>query len=275
MISILIVNWNTCDLLRACLASCREHAPDAEVILVDNASTDGSAGMVQAEFPEVRLLAETTNHGYAKGNNLAIAVASGDTLLTLNPDTELQPDTLDVTLRALHEQPKVGVVSCRFIGPDGETQRSVRGFPTLGGIALDLLRLPNRYRQSNFDYTRSQVCEQPMGTYLLFRREALPDPKKPFDESFPIFFNEVDLLRRMRNAGWLAYYCADTHIRHHGGMSTRQVRKAMIWESHRSLLRYCSKHTRGVARAFLPLWSVVIWVGAFVRARGFHAGFRP
>lgn len=273
-LSIVIVNWNTRDLLRSCLRSCAEFASGVQVIVVDNASTDGSAEMVAAEFPAVQLLAETTNHGYAAGNNLGFAIATGDQILTLNPDTELRPDSLGQTMACL-SQPKIGVVSCKFIGPDGAVQRSVRGFPTLGDVAKDVLGLPNQYRAKDFDYETSQYCEQPMGTFLLFRREALPDPKKPFDESFPIFFNEVDLLKRMANSGWRAYYCAETSILHHGGMSTKQVRKAMIWESHRSFSRYLAKHTTGLAKVLLPLVKVLIYGGALIRARGVHAGFRP
>jgi GT2 family glycosyltransferase len=114
-----------------------------------------------------------------------------------------------------------------------------------------------------------------MGTFLLFRREALPDPKHPFDEGFPIFFNEVDLLFRMKSAGWDCLYTPNAQIFHHGGESTKQVKKSMIWESHRSLVRYLRKHSGTVAsRLGLPFVAAAIYAAAFVRAKGYHAGFR-
>ena len=281
MLSVLIVNWNTRDLLRACLASLRAHpaSGEMETIVVDNASTDGSAEMVRAEFPEVDLVASPVNTGYARGNNLAFARAKGDRLLTLNPDTEVLEGTLDGALTALDRHSGAGAVAVRLVGPDGRTQRSVRGFPTAGAILGDLLRMGDAYRLRRFDYEAEGPAPQPMGTFLLFRREALAavgDPTAPFDEDFPIFFNEVDLLKRLDDAGWPTVYTPDAAILHHGGESTKQVRKAMIWESHRSLVRYLRKHRgTGLATAALPLVAAVVSFAALVRARGTHEGFVP
>ena len=275
MLSVLIVNWNTRDLLRACLRSLRAHPANEgmETIVVDNASTDGSEMMVRREFPEVDLVASPVNTGYARGNNLAFARASGDRLLTLNPDTEVFAGTLDAALDALDRHPKAGAVAARLIGTDGGTQRSVRGFPTLLNLFGDAYRLPR------FDYEAEGPAPQPMGTFLLFRREALEavgDPRTPFDETFPIFFNEVDLLKRLDAAGWPTVYTPAARVLHHGGESTKQVRKAMIWESHRSLVRYLRKHRgTGVGALALPFVSLAVYAGALVRAKGVHEGFRP
>ena len=276
-LSIIIVNWNTAALLRECLTSIREYPfPGSfEVIIVDNNSSDSSAEMATIEFPEFKTLAESANHGYAKGNNIGVAASTGEFVLTLNPDTRVTPDLLRnsvETLRAKGEN--YGCLSVRFEGPKGETQPSVRGFPTLIGILGDLLHLPfwDTYRLRSFDYSKSQDAPQPMGTFLLFRRSALPDPMKPFDEQFPIFFNEVDLLKRLKGKCW---YEASLTIHHLGGASTRQTKKPMIWESHRSLIRYLFKHNSGLARIPLYSISVIIWLGALVRARGYSAGFRP
>ena len=275
MLSVLIVNWNTRDLLRACLHSLRAHpaTEGMETIVVDNASADGSERMVSAEFPDVDLVASPVNTGYARGNNLAFARAKGDRLLTLNPDTEVFAGTLDAALDALDRHPEAGAVAARLVGPDGETQRSVRGFPTASNLFGDAYRLPN------FDYEAEGPAPQPMGTFLLFRREALEavgDPRSPFDEGFPIFFNEVDLLKRLRDAGWSTVYTPAAKLLHHGGESTKQVRKAMIWESHRSLVRYLRKHGgTGFGSLALPLVSLAIYAGALVRAKGVHEGFRP
>jgi GT2 family glycosyltransferase len=287
MLSVLIVNWNTRDLLDACLRSISLHPPhdDYEVIVVDNASRDGSAEMVLSDHPEVTLIRNSVNTGYAKGNNLAFARASGEWLLTLNPDTEVHDGTLQQALDTLRAHSGHGVLAPRLRGPDGRVQHSIRGFPTLAGIFGDMTGIGRifpssafgTYRLTGFDYDRLGDAPQPMGTFLLFRRESLEavgDPKKPFDEEFPIFFNEVDLLLRLARAGWPCLYTPDVEVLHHGGESTRQVRKSMIWESHRSLVRFLRKHRRTRWNGWvLGAVSVAVYAAAFVRARGFHAGF--
>ncbi len=287
-LSIIIVNWNTRDLLQRCLASLQQFPPceSYEVIVVDNDSADGSAEMVRQQFSQVNLIVPGGNTGYAAGNNIGFAHATGDFLLTLNPDTEFEDDSLARALAELERRPEAGCLSIKLIGIEGELQKSVRGFPTPAGVFGALSGLdkafPNsslgRYTLPRFDCSASQWADQPMGTFLLFRREALRDAgddRKPFDEGFPIFFNEVDLLYRMHQAGWKCWHMAEAHVRHHHGASTKQVRKSMIWESHRSLVRYFQKHLRGVARIQLPLIAAAAWVAAFVRARGWNAGFRP
>lgn len=282
MLSILIVNWNTCELLDACLRSIEQAgAAESEIIVVDNASTDGSAKMVRENHPSVQLIASPTNTGYAKGNNLAFEQATGELLLTLNPDTELNDQTLPIAVSALRRFPRCGCVSVRLVGTDGKTQRSVRGFPSFLGILGDLLRLRfgafDAYRLSRFDYSFEQEAPQPMGTFLLFDRQALDevgDSRKPFDEGFPIFFNEVDLLKRLADRGWHCRYVPSASVIHHGGESTKLVRESMIWESHRSLVRYLRKHSGVAGRLGLNLLLPAIYMAAFIRAKGYHGGFR-
>lgn len=287
-LSVIIVNWNTRDLLRRCLASLRAYPPSVpmEIIVVDNASADGSSAMVREEFPEVALLEPGRNTGYAAGNNLGFAQAKGEYLLTLNPDTEVFDGTLDEALRVLDRSPRAGSLGAKLIGVGGEVQRSVRGFPTLVGVLGDITglarRLPgsvwDQYRQFGLDLEAEAEVDQPMGTFLLFRRQALAqigDPRQPFDEGFPIFFNEVDLLARLAMAGWTCIYAPSVRVLHHGGESTKQVRKSMIWESHRSLVRYWKKHWPALARyTILPILAGLIYGGALVRARGYDVGFR-
>lgn len=279
MLSILVVNWNTRDLLDRCLASLQSHPPASpfEVIVVDNNSSDGSAAMVASEHDWVRLIASETNLGYAEGNNRAFENASGEYLLTLNPDTQIGPGALDTCLEVMADNPSYGVLGCKLVGTDGRTQRSVRGFPTFWGMFamfVGLDRLNPSYSLPNFDYEKEQPAPQPMGTFLLFRREALElvgDPKRPFDPQFPIFFNEVDLLKRLLDAGWPCLYTPRVSILHHGGESTKQVRKSMIWESHRSAVRYFRKH-RGWIVAIC--FALLAYPAAFIRARGYYRGFR-
>lgn len=282
-LSIVIVNWNTASFLRDCLASLAQSEVTGgfETIVVDNNSSDDSVRMVQAEFPDVILLDEKANHGYAVGNNLGIAKAQGEFILTLNSDTVLSDSVLGKAIGRLESMPDYGCLAVQLIGTDGKPQKSVRGFPSVGGILGDITGLGkvfpalDSYRLTRFDYETSQDAPQPMGTFLLFRGSVLKDVPGPFDEQFPIFFNEVDLLKQMQSRGFKCWYEATLSIKHYGGESTKQVKKPMIWESHRSLIRYFSKNLKGLARISLPFLSSAIWLGALWRARGFHEGFRP
>lgn len=289
MLSLVIVNWNTRDLLLACLKSIYENPPSGpfEVIVVDNDSTDGSAETAATQFAQAKVIRESTNSGYAHANNVGIAAAQGDSILTLNPDTVIQPNALDAALRVLHSDADVGCVAARLVvaEPPHAVQASVRGFPTLVGLFGMLTGLdramPNSrlasYRLPKFDYDLEQDAPQPMGTFLMFKADVLQMSKVsegPFDEQFPIFFNEVDLLFRLRKLGFRTLYTPSATVYHHGGASTRQTKKAMIWESHRSLMRYFRKHGTTMERMILPLCAVFIYAIAFIRARGYSSGFR-
>lgn len=289
MVSVLVVNWNTRELLRACLKSLVSNPPKTphEVIVVDNASSDGSAEMVRTEFPQVTLVASPRNLGYAEGNNEAWSRAQGEWRLSLNPDTEVPPGAIDAAVAKLEARADCAVLAPRLVEPGGMTQKSVRGFPTVWGILGDLSGLGklfpgsllDSYRLTAFDYETEQCAPQPMGTFLLYRQSAVSeigDPQRPFDPQFPIFFNEVDLLLRLAQHGGRCLFVPDIRILHHGGASTKQVRKSMIWESHRSLIRFLRKHSRSLgSRLAFPVVAALIWFGALLRARGYDVGFRP
>ena len=253
-LSVCIVNWNTRDYLHECLTALFQHPPagaDMEVIVVDNASADGSASMAASEFPHVGLIGNSDNKGYAEGNNQALARATGDFLLLLNPDVVVHLDSLTNALLFMAQHPDAGALGCRLVGKDGETQRSVRGFPDPGPVLWDAAglsrlfprsRLFGAYRLTYFDYDRVSEVDQPMGSFLLLTRAAL-DQVGLMDPQFPIFFNEVDWCwRAKREQGFPIYYTPDAVVTHYGASSTRQVKAAMVRESHRSLLRFYDKH---------------------------------
>ena len=253
-LSVCIVNWNTRDYLRECLTALLHYPPagaDMEVIVVDNASADGSAAMVASEFPHISLLGNSDNNGYAEGNNQALERASGDFLLLLNPDVVVHPESLTRALAFMEEHPLAGALGGRLISRDGETQRSVRGFPDPGPVLWDAVglsrlfprsRVFGAYRMTWFDYDRVSEVDQPMGSFLLLTRAAL-DKVGLLDPQFPIFFNEVDWCwRAKREHGFPIYYTPNVVVTHYGGSSTRQVKAAMVRESHRSLLRFYDKH---------------------------------
>jgi GT2 family glycosyltransferase len=224
-LSICIVNWNTRELLRACLQSIYRYPPDApfEVIVVDNASRDGSADMARTEFPQVVLIANAENLGYARGNNQAIQQAQGDYILLLNPDTEVFPDTLNRALAFLQAHSEAGAIGAKQLFPDGRVQPSVRGFPTpanllweVSGLARLFPRALGGYRMRAFTYDRVAEVDQPMATFLMVRR-AVVEQVGLMDEAFPLFFNDVDWCYRIKQAGWRIYFVPEVQILHYGG----------------------------------------------------------
>lgn len=274
-LSIVLVNWNTRDYLLGALKSIYDSTPSIafEVIVVDNASSDGSAEAVAREYPTVTLIANRANEGYARANNQGLEASTGTCVLLLNPDVVLPKGGLDRAVEVLESRPEVGALGVRLVNPDGSPQRSVRGFPTPMSVvweATGLSRLlPNSpvfgaYRMSWFTYDREAEVEQPMGTFLLIRREAI-EQVGPLDERFTIFFNEVDWCFRARRQGWKILFTPEVEVVHYGGSSTKQVSAKMAWESRRGLLDYYRKHYP--SPLFLPvLWlaAAASWVQAFL-----------
>ncbi len=258
-LSVCIVNWNTRDYLRECLTALQNYPAlgnEMEVIVVDNASSDGSAHMVAAEFPEVLLTASAANLGYAEGNNLALERATGDALLLLNPDVIVHPDSLTNAAAFAAAHPGIGAFGCRLVGTDGKTQPSLRSFPDPGPVLWEYLgasrlfprsRLFGAYRMTWFDYESAMEADQPMGSFLWITRNAYA-AVGGMDPQFPIFFNEVDWCwRAKRGHGLPIWYTPDVVVTHYGGGSTRQVKASMVRESHRSLLRFYDKHYAHIA----------------------------
>jgi GT2 family glycosyltransferase len=254
-LSIVIVSWNVRDLLRQSLRSVfRETVRSSiEVFVVDNNSHDGSAAMVSVEFPQVRLIANTSNAGFAKANNQAIRQASGRYVLLLNPDTEILDNSLDRSVAWMDENKTAVVMGCRLLNPDRSLQASVRRFPTRGAMALTLLKLHRvfpkssaiqKYMAADFDYNQVSEVDQVMGAFFMIRSAAL-NQIGLLDEGYYIWFEEVDYCARAKQKGWSVMYNPDATIIHHYGQSFRQVlgiRKQIILNN--SLLRYFSKHGR-------------------------------
>jgi GT2 family glycosyltransferase len=255
-LSISIVNWNTTQLLRALLESIRRNAPpfDYEIIVVDNASADFDAQQFASEFPDVRLIANTGNLGYARANNQALAVSKGEYVLLLNPDTEATENAIRNLVEFAVSHPDTAAVGGKLIRPGGSVDRSVRSFPYPGPIAWEFLGLSKLFQRSStfgayrmtwFGYDKPAEVDQPMGSCLLITRHAI-EQIGMLDEDFPIFFNEVDWLYRAKQAGYAIWFTAEAVFVHHGAASTIQVNKRrMRRESHDSLLLFYRKHFRG------------------------------
>ena len=253
-LAICIVNWNTRDLLDACLQSIHDTQGDLQVdtIVVDNASSDGSAEMVRVKHPWARLIANSDNRYYAAANNQALQAADAPFKLLLNPDIVVHPGSLQALPAFMAAHPQGGAVAPRLRGVDGEIQPSCRAFPGPEIVRYEALCLSRlfprhrefgKYRMTWWDYNDERTVDQPMASALLLRATAL-DQIGLFDEQFPMFFNDVDLCRRLWDAGWQIWFTPHAEMTHLGAASTRQVRREMIIESHRSFVLYYEKHYR-------------------------------
>jgi len=249
-LSIVVLSWNTRELLAACLASLRAVRDELphQLVVLDNASSDGSAERVARDFPEAELLRNPRNDGYALGNNLGAARATGEYLLLLNSDTEVRPGALSTLVRFLDDHPGHGACGPRLDFPDGRPQLSCKRFPTLRtALFFDTWldrRFPRNlvvpwYMMRDFDHLTSRDVDQPPGAAFLVRR-ALWRQLGGFDPQLWLFFNDVDLCRRLRAAGHAIAYVAEARILHHEGRSTAQFPEfGRQW--HLDRLRYYRK----------------------------------
>ncbi len=259
-LSIIIVSWNVRDLLRACLASLPADDPLVEVIVVDAASADGTPGMVQAEFPAVRLIASPDNLGYTRGNNVGLHAARGRYLLILNPDTEVLPGGLARMQTYLDEHLRVGVVGPRLEWPDGTAQPSRRRFPTLGVAFFDSTWIKDwmprawrrHYNVEDLPVDATAAVDWVVGAALMVRREAWQQAGD-MDEGFFMYSEELDWQRRIKALGWEVVYLPEARIVHHIGKSAAQVPAATHIRFNTSKVRYFRKY-HGAAAAEVLRW---------------------
>lgn len=252
-VSIIIVSWKVKELLKKCLESIESSRGglDLEIFVVDNASNDGTVEMMKQNFSEIKLIASDKNLGFAKANNLALKQATGEYVLLLNPDTEINSETLPKSIEFMKGHPKCGALGPKMIYPDGKQQPSVRRFPTIWPVLLMLLKLPkifpnlksiNRYLAKDFDYSKEQMVDQIMGAYIFIPRQAL-EKVGYLDERFFIWFEEVDLCRQLRMAGYEVWYSPSISIIHYGGKSfSQQALIANQWIFFSSALKYFLKY---------------------------------
>jgi GT2 family glycosyltransferase len=228
-LSTLVLSWNARDTLRQALTTYRATTAgiDQEVLVLDNASTDGSAEMVRREFPSVRLLQSPQNLGYAGGNNRLYAEASGEYVLLLNDDVVVPDGTIPALVRYLDAHPNAAGATCRLTNPDGSTQYYYhRRLPRALTFLTSMLHTYGLWRNNPYarrdlmldnDFSREQVIEQTAGTCLLLRRSAIERVGGLFDaERFPILLNDVDLARRLADAKlwvWLVPGISLTHLK--------------------------------------------------------------
>lgn len=264
-VTAVVVSHNTRGLLERCLA---ELDPAKQrVVVVDNASTDGSAQLVRERFPTVEVVECAENRGFGAGANKGIAVVESRYVLLLNPDAWPLAGAVDSLVSVAEQNPRVGVVAPRLLNPDGTPQRSVFGYPTrpgllalwaafpkLAGAAARSCRLVRRIvERAAPKGCAPGGCEAvvgndfPVGAALLIRKKAFDEAGR-FDEAFFMYSEETDLCRRLRDLGWDVFFCRSAAFIHVGAAATSQSRGIMYREQLRSYLRYIAKY-RGVTQA--------------------------
>ncbi len=249
-LSIVIVSWNTRDLLLRCLSAIGPAMPGlrVETIVVDNASTDGTPEAIRQHFPAVRLIETGQNLGFAAGNNRGLSSATGRYLCLLNPDTEARPGALAALVAHLDANPHLGAVGPRLLNSDGSEQTVGFRFPSLAQVALDLFPLGGRFAESRLNgryphepRDRPFPIDFPLGACIVARCAAV-EATGPLDEGYYMYSEEVDWCRRMHAAGWPIACLPTVEVIHHGGQSTSQQPARMFYELHRSRRRYFTRH---------------------------------
>ncbi len=267
-LSIIIVNWKVRPLLEKCLDSIIANQGDynLEIFVVDNDSRDGTPEMLMSQYPQIKMIALVSNHGFAKANNLGIKQSSGELVFLLNPDTEITAGFFDQVLTYMDSHKDAGILAPKILNSDGSLQNSIRRSPTLFSQILVLLKLKkvllenrilDHYLAKDFDYNKEQFAEQVMGAAMIIRREVF-DKIGLLDENYFIWFEEVDFCYQAKKEGIPIIFFPGATIMHHEGASfskKRMIKKQLIFN--RSLLYYFWKNKPSwqwfIILLFLPI----------------------
>lgn len=274
-LSVVIVSWNCRRHLEECLLSLRNNTSvPAEIIVVDNASTDGTADMVRGSFPEVRFIQSPENVGFAKGNNIGIRASTGRFLALINADVKVLPACLERTLASIEAEPAIGVLGPAMIGRDGIVHRSGMRFPSLWNGICDALGLHAIFGRrplfggqamADFDWTSRRDVEVLNGWFWMIRREAL-DEVGLLDEQFFMYGEDVDWCKRFHDAGWRIVFEPGAASVHYGGGSAEQAPTRFYLEMQRANLQYWSKHHPALT---VPLYRAILLLHHLVRLVGY------
>ncbi len=249
-VSVIIVSYNTKELLSACLDSIGKFSGEninTEVWVVDNASTDGSAETVRKKYPWVKLIANEKNLGFAKANNQAIRKVNNSYIFLLNPDAQVQKFSWEKMIAYMEKHKDIGILGPMLVGTDGKVQKEISPFPKLLDSILVLIKLHrikpfSQLVYPNYNYENIQEVDHLMGSALFIRKKIF-DVVGLFDENFFLWFEETDFEKRAKEAGWKIVFYPKATVKHLAGQSSRQVspiKKQTIWN--KSLWVYFQKH---------------------------------
>jgi GT2 family glycosyltransferase len=277
-LSAVVVNFNSGAFLERCLASLRSSpgGDGLDIVVVDNASTDGSADAATRAHPAARLLANPANRGFAAAANQGIVVTATPYVLLLNPDAEIVSGSLDAAVKVAEEHPQAGVIGLLVRNPDGTLQPSARKVPTLGealghafvGPFAPDNRWSRAYTMADWDRASEREVEWVSGSAMLVRRAAF-DEVGGFDESYFMYVEDVDLCTRLRAAGWSVLFSPEVEVVHETGVSSRARFRSLAFEHSRSIYRFFIRHrARGPAVLLKPLVRAALWLRALLVGRG-------
>lgn len=265
-VSAVVVSYNVRDLLLQCIASLRADGI-RHIVVVDNASKDGSADAARLAGPDVEVVALDTNVGFGAGVNVGVARTHTPYVAILNPDLEVEPGATKALLDVLGREPDIAIAAPRIVTPDGKLYPSARTFPDMvdaaGHAFLHFVWRSNpfsrRYKMADWDHDSAADVDWVAGTHFVVRRTAW-DAVGGFDEAFFMYLEDVDLCWRLQRAGWRTRYEPAAQVVHAIGRSTDQTPYRMIAVHHRSLLRYARKTATGARHLLLPVIAVALAV---------------
>jgi N-acetylglucosaminyl-diphospho-decaprenol L-rhamnosyltransferase len=261
-LSIVVLNWNVRDLLDRCLASLRSDRHALEIIVVDNASRDDSVALVRAKYPQVTLIANDENRGFTGGNNQGIEAARGRYVMVLNPDTEVLDAALDRLVDYLDDHPDTGAIGPQLLNPDRSIQSSRRRFPSLITACFESTwlqdfappRVLTRYSLDDISPTSTHEVEWLTGACTVFRRETLDQVGVYDAKNFFMYSEELDLCRRVKEAGWQIVYLPEAQVIHYVGRSSEQAVAARHIHFQTSKVHYFRKWHGPLPAALLRVW---------------------
>ncbi len=262
-LSVIIVNWNAREYLMKCLRSLPDGlgSLDAEVIVVDNASSDGSARAVTERFPGVKVLEQSENLGFARANNIGIRESTGRYVCLVNSDVVLLDGCLEELLKFLEARPRAALAGPRVLNQDESLQPTCRRFPSLGGSLLSAIGLDG---WNYFAHERSERVEALSGCILMARRKAI-DEIGILDERFFFYAEDKDWCKRFHDAGYENWYCTEAEAVHYGGSSSALAPVRFYIEMQKANLKYWEKHRGTAARA---AYLAIVLVHQAVRCAG-------
>ena len=279
-ISTIIITWNSQEFIKECLDSIfSQKGVSFEVLVVDNNSSDKTCKIIKKDFPQVNLICNQKNLGYAKANNQALRLTNGEFILFLNPDTKLYSDTLNKMLDSMQENKDIAVLGPQLLNLDKTIQPSCREFPKYSTLIWEFTGLSRLFPKSKifgawrmgyFHHQKIREVDQPMGSAFLVRKEVL-DKLGFLDEDFPIFFNDVDLCYRIKKAGKKIIFYPEAKIFHYKGKSIEIVRPEMIILSHLAFMRFFKKYKRGILNQILNYtFGILLYLSALLRIFFYH-----
>lgn len=275
MLSIIIVSYNVEELLKKCIHSLLETVNHIkfEIIVVDNNSSDNTVQMLKNEFPDVIIIENKKNVGFAAANNQGIQISQGEYILLLNPDTLVLPEAINSMLHFMENNKQTGAIGCKILNPDGTLQSSCRNFPTLPRIFFESIGLHQLFSKidlfdgyflQNWDHNKIREVDSVKGACLMTSSDVLSEIGM-LDENFFLFGEEVDLCKRIKQHELKVIFIPDAQIIHYGGQSTEPIAKESLIQSHIARNQFFKKYYGKIGAMTAK---IIFGFGVFVRFIG-------